>query len=56
MNYKTTIPKIFALLKQWNRRRLTPIGRVTVLKTLVIPKLNHIFIAIPNPNSYVLRY
>ena len=55
VNYGNVIPKIDALLHQWKRRLLTPIGRVTVLKTLIIPKLNHLFIALPNPSVEVLR-
>ena len=55
VNYGNVIPKIDALLNQWKRRLLTPIGRVTVLKTLIIPKLNHLFIALPNPSVEVLR-
>ena len=55
INYNNIIPKILALLKQWKRRILTPIGRVTVLKTLIIPKLNHLFIALPNPSIDTLK-
>jgi hypothetical protein len=32
-------------------RILTPIGRITVAKTLIIPKLNHLFISLPNPSQ-----
>ena len=48
------IPKVIALIQQWKRRFLTPIGRVTVIKTLLIPKLNHLFISIPNPKKKII--
>ena len=51
LNYGIQIPKIKAMIQQWRRRILTPIGRVTVVKTLLIPKLNHLFISLPNPNK-----
>ena len=53
MNYGIQIPKVIALIQHWKRRFLTPIGRVTVIKTLLIPKLNHLFIYIPNPKKEI---
>ena len=53
MNYGIQIPKVIALIQQW-RRFLTPIGRVNVIKTLVIPKLHHLFISIPNPKKEII--
>ena len=40
------IEKEFAL---WRRRDLTTIGRITVIKSLLISKLVHLFTALPNP-------
>ena len=54
MDYGTLIPKVIALIQQWRRRFLTPIGRITVIKTLLIPKLNHLFISIPNPKKEIV--
>ena len=54
LNYNSQIPKIKALIHHWKRRKLTPIGRVTVVKTLLLPKLNHLFIALPNPDNDTL--
>ena len=51
LNFKEQLPKIAALIQQWKRRILTPIGRITVAKTLIIPKLNHLFISLPNPSQ-----
>lgn len=56
LNYDIQIPKIKAMIQQWNRRILTPIGRVTVAKTLLYPKLNHLFISLPNPDKETLSF
>ena len=56
MNYDKKVIEISALLKSWSKRNLTPIGRITVIKTLVIPKLIHLFSALPNPDDkYILN-
>ena len=54
LNYNIQVPKIKALIQHWKRRILTPIGRVTVVKSLLLPILNHLFIALPNPNNDIL--
>ena len=56
INFGLQIPKIVALIEQWKRRILTPIGRVTVIKTLLIPKLNHLFISLPTPKKETISY
>ena len=48
LNYEIQVPKITALIQQWKRRALTPIGRVKVLKSLIVPKINHLIISLPN--------
>ena len=56
INFGIQIPKIVALIEQWKRRVLTPIGRTTVIKTLLIPKLNHLFISLPSPKNETISY
>ena len=36
-------------------RNLTPLGRNTVLKSLIIPKLNHLFSVLPDPPEETLQ-
>lgn len=55
LNYLPKPIEIRKLLKQWKVRRMTPIGRLTVLKTLIIPKLNHLILALPMPNDNFLK-
>ena len=49
LNFDPQKTKMSAVIKHWSRRILTPIGRVSVTKSLILPKLNHLFIALPNP-------
>lgn len=47
-----------------NKLNLTPIGRITLIKYLIISQVNHLFITLPNPqpviskelNSIILRF
>ena len=55
VNYKDKIQKIKSLIKLWKRRYLTPLGKITVIKTLLLPILNHLFISIPNPSDTILK-
>ena len=54
LNYKEKLSQIEKELKQWSKRILTPLGRITILKTLIISKLNHLFISLPNPSDEIL--
>jgi len=41
-------------IAQWKRRQLTPIGRICIVKALLLSKLVHLFIALPNaPPKYI---
>ena len=51
INYNVKLAEIEKEMKQWSKRILTPIGRLTVLKTLLISKLNHLIISLPNPSG-----
>lgn len=39
----------------WTKRDLTPIGKITIIKTLALPKLIHLFSALPDPPKQVLE-
>ena len=55
INFKEKICKMKNILKLWNRRYLTPLGKITVIKTLLLPILNHLFISLPNPKEDVIK-
>lgn len=49
MNYDKKLVKIKSTVEQWKKRNLTPIGKVTLIKSLIISQLNHLFISLPTP-------
>ena len=55
INYDEKILQIKSIIKQWSRRNLTVIGRITVVKTLLLPILNNLIMSLPNPNSDVVK-
>ena len=50
MNYQEKLPILRSIFNFWSKRILTPLGKLIVIKSLVIPKLNHLFIGLPNPS------
>ena len=56
LNFDSKKSKLLALVNHWSRRILTPIGRLTVVKSLVLPIMNHLIIALPNPPSNFVAY
>lgn len=55
LKYLPKLSEIKKLINQWKSRKLTPIGRITVIKTLIIPKLNHLILTLPNPSTDNLK-
>ena len=51
LNYDKKLVKIKFIIKQWSKRSLTALGRLSIIKTLLISQINHLFIALPNPND-----
>lgn len=54
INCDKLLQKALSLIQQQRRKILTPIGGITVVKSLTIPKLNHLFIPLPNPKQDVI--
>ena len=54
-NYTEKIQQIKNHIINWKRRYLTPLGKITVIKTLLLPILNHLFISLPNPASEMIK-
>lgn len=55
LNYPSKFLEVTRLIKQWKLRNLTTVGRLTVIKTLIIPKLNHLILTIPKPSVEYLQ-
>ena len=55
LNYENKLVEMRKLLNAWARRQLTPFGKITVIKTLALSKLIHVFINLPAPNETFLN-
>ena len=48
INYQLKLNNIKNLLIQWSKRIISPIGKNVVIKTLVLSKINHLILSVPN--------
>ena len=55
VNYEKAIESVRREINSWKYCFLTIYGKVTVIKTMCIPKLNHIAVVVPNPSYTHLR-
>lgn len=55
INYDSKLVKIKYILKQWEKTHLTPIGKISVIKTLLLPLLNHNLMSIPKPSPFYCK-
>ena len=51
LNFRKKLENIQKLITYWKKRNLTVLGRICVVKTLLISKLVHLFTSIPSPNA-----
>ncbi|MCU7801313.1 MAG: hypothetical protein KZQ70_14570, partial [gamma proteobacterium symbiont of Lucinoma myriamae] len=54
-NYKEKLVKLEKMIERWNKRHLTPMGKITVIKTLFLSMFNHLFFSIPNPSPLTIK-
>ena len=55
LNYPEVLNKVENICKQSTKRKLTLIGRITIIKSLTLAKFTHIFLALPNPPSQLIK-
>ena len=55
INFDKAISGTKEIISYWSKRNLTPIGKVTVIKTFVISKLNHLLISLPTPSPSIVN-
>ena len=56
LNQHEVLNKAENICKQWAKRKLTLIGRITIIKYLAMSKFTHLFIALPNPPPELIKY
>ena len=55
LNFTHAIKTLEQLFQVWSKRYLTPLGKIAVVKTLALSKLNHLFLSIPSPEKNVFK-
>ena len=55
MNYDKIVIQASKILKSWQHRILTPIGKIAVIKTLILSKFNHLFISVPVSDKFLKK-
>ena len=55
INYENKLKEMEKLLNAWSRRNITPFGKITVIKTLVISKITHLFMNLPDADERFLQ-
>lgn len=55
INYEGKVMNIKKDLVKWSKRQLTPLGKVTVLKSLIISKLTYLFLNLPDPSANIVK-
>ena len=54
INYENKLEEIRKMFRVWTKRQLTPLGKITILKTLAISKITHLFITLPDtPDTFM---
>ena len=55
LKYNKYILQAKDIIHHWNKRYLTPLGKVTVVKTYILSKFIHIFTSLPNPDGIIIK-
>lgn len=56
LNFETQLTKLKKVLDIWSQRDLTPIGKITIVKSLALSQLTYLFSVLPSPpNEFIKR-
>ena len=55
-NHTIKLAEIERALNNWQKRNLTLLGKSTVVKTLIVPKINHFIAGVTSPEWLVIKY
>ena len=55
LNFKDKIDEVKRDIARWSKRNITPIGKITVIKTLIVSKLTYLLINLPDPPDKFLQ-
>ena len=55
LNFESKFKSINNTISYWKKRKLTPFGRITVVKCLLLPLLTHLFISLPSSKNEFMK-
>ena len=55
INFKNKLFEIKQIINRWMKRVITPLGRIAIIKSLLISKLNYLFLTLSNPRGVFLK-
>ena len=55
LNYNVKIDVIRNLFDNWLKRILTPLGKISVIKSLALSQLNYLLASLPNPWEIIMK-
>jgi hypothetical protein len=55
INILPKLPKLKNLLNMWKSRNLTPFGKITVIKSLILPTITHMLSSLPSPKADTIK-
>ena len=54
-NYQQKMKEIKTQMTSWLKRSLTVLGRITVVKSLLVSKLNYLLLSLPKPDPRIMK-
>lgn len=54
-NYERVYANVKKLCDHWAKRNISVLGRVTVVKSLILPKFNHLILTLPSPSEEFMK-
>ena len=55
INFENKLKEIRKVLNACSRRNVTPFGNITVIKSLVLSKITHLLLNLPDPDDNFLK-
>ncbi len=55
INYDSKLGELTKLISTWSKRQLSPLGKIVVIKSIILPKLTHLFVSLPKPSPVWLK-
>jgi exonuclease III len=55
LNFDDRLSNIQKEITHWSKRNITPIGKITVIKSLLLSKITHLLLSLPRPNALWIK-